>query len=49
MPSDVDPEVAGQVPFRLVPGFLLPRLPLGDVDADSYGDVFLRLVRAEAT
>jgi hypothetical protein len=47
MPSDLDPEVAGQVLFSLVPGFLLQRLLLGDVDASSYGAMVLRLTAVE--
>lgn len=36
LPADVDVHAAGQVLIGCMPGFLLQRLLLGDVDVDSY-------------
>ncbi|TDD46878.1 TetR/AcrR family transcriptional regulator [Kribbella antibiotica] len=36
IPADADPEVVAQVLFGFVPGFILQRLLLGDVTAESY-------------
>ena len=44
LPAGTDPEVAGQVLFSLVPGFLLQRLLLGDVDGATYTATLLTLM-----
>jgi AcrR family transcriptional regulator len=36
VPADADPDLAGQALFSLVPGFILQRLLIGDVDPASY-------------
>ncbi|MGF1664582.1 MAG: TetR/AcrR family transcriptional regulator [Kineosporiaceae bacterium] len=36
LPPDSDVEAAGQVMFGMLPGFLLQRLLMGDVDVDRY-------------
>lgn len=38
LPAGTDPQTAGQVLFALVPGYLLQRLVLRDVDPASYGE-----------
>lgn len=46
LPAHLDPAVAAQVLFSLVPGYLLQRLLLGDVSADTYGATLLTVLGA---
>lgn len=45
MPADEDPDLVAQAFFGLVPGFLLQRLVIGDVDPESYGRALAGLMR----
>lgn len=49
LPADTDPELAGQALFGAMPGFLVQRLLLGDVDVNSYVTGFASLLSAPAT
>lgn len=44
LPIDTDVELAGQALFGAMPGFLVQRLLLGDVDVDSYVTGFASLL-----
>lgn len=48
LPPDTDVELAGQALFGAMPGFLVQRLLLRDVDVDSYVTGFASLVGAPA-
>lgn len=44
LPADTDVELGGQVLFGAMPGFLVQRLLLGDIDVDGYVTGFASLI-----
>jgi len=49
LPAGTDPDAVGQVLFALLPGYLLQRLSLADVDVDRYLAGFTALTAAAPT
>ena len=45
VPADEDPDLIAQAFFSLLPGFLVQRLIIGDVDPESYGRALAGLMR----
>lgn len=46
VPADEDPDLIAKAFFGLVPGFVLQRLVIGDVDPESYGRALSGLMRS---
>lgn len=46
LPAHLDPEIAGQVLFSLIPGYILQRLLLGDVTPEAYSATVLAMLGA---